>query len=92
MKCMQNPIISIGKVFFEISIYSYNKKIPKTIFLFVFRTFLVGVGAPPNSSLGFLEMSIIASLLLLFTITMILIFCIFMRWMSNKRNAIIYGQ
>lgn len=59
---------------------------------FYFRTFLVGVGAPPDSTLGFLEMSIVASLILLLTIAMILMFCVFMRWVSSKRNLIIYGQ
>ncbi|CAH1724042.1 glycosylated lysosomal membrane protein B-like [Aphis gossypii] len=59
---------------------------------YTYWTFLVGIGAPPNSSLGFLELSIIASLLLMLTITMILIFCIFMRWMSSKRNSLVYGQ
>ncbi|XP_015366639.1 PREDICTED: glycosylated lysosomal membrane protein B-like [Diuraphis noxia] len=59
---------------------------------YTYWTFLVGIGTPPQTILGFLELSIIASLLLMLSITMILIFCIFMRWMSSKRNSIIYGQ
>jgi hypothetical protein len=59
---------------------------------YTYWTFLVGIGTPPQTILGFLEMSIIASLLLMLSITMILIFCIFMRWMSSKSNSIIYGQ
>lgn len=59
---------------------------------YTYWTFLVGIGTPPQTILGFLELSIIASLLLMLTLTMILIFCIFMRWMSSKRNSIIYGQ
>ncbi|VVC30343.1 Lysosomal transcription factor, NCU-G1 [Cinara cedri] len=59
---------------------------------YLYWTFLVGVGAPPHSRIGFLELSIIASLLLMSTITMIIMFCVFMRWVSSKRNSIIYGQ
>lgn len=59
---------------------------------YLYWSFIVGIGAPPNSSLGFLEISIIAALLLLLTVAMILIFCIFTRWMSSKRNSIIYGK
>jgi len=59
---------------------------------YLYWSVLVGVGAPPNENLGFFEMSIIASLLLMLTITMIMVFCIFMRWISSKRNSIIYGQ
>lgn len=92
MNFMQNPIIFIGKLVYMIFI-KYKLLIRHLINIFNFRTFLVGIGAPPNSnSEGFLELSIIASLLLMLTITMILIFCIFMRWVSSKRNSIIYGQ
>ncbi|XP_050548648.1 glycosylated lysosomal membrane protein B-like [Daktulosphaira vitifoliae] len=59
---------------------------------YLYWTFLAGVGAPPNGGLGFFEVSIIASLLLLLTITMILVFCVFTRWISSKRQLIIYGQ